>query len=190
MRRYKKLISLILGVLIPIVLSSLSSAGYINLPAVTPVQKNTTPGQTFSYATDTPFYISKVVDGDTIDISQGEDVIRVRLIGINSPESVDPRRPVECYGKEASQRAKELLSGKSVTIELDPSQGKYDKYGRLLAYAYLPDGTSFNQEMINEGYAYEYTYNKEYKYQKTFKVTQCFKYHPSIGSMLKVKLHP
>ena len=114
----------------------------------------------------------KVVDGDTVDIAQDDKSVRVRLIGINSPESVDPRRPVECFGKEASNHAKEILSGKTVRIELDSSQGMYDKYGRLLAYIILQGGASFNQKMIAEGYAYEYTYDRPYKYQKTFKAAQ------------------
>ena len=97
---------------------------------------------------------------------------RLRLIGINSPESVDPRRPVECFGKEASKYASSILSGQGVIIETDSSQGLLDKYGRTLAYVFLPDGHNFNELMIREGYAYEYTYNKPYKYQKIFKSAQ------------------
>lgn len=113
-----------------------------------------------------------VVDGDTLDIAMGGVKTRLRLIGINTPEVVDPRRKVECFGKEASVKAKALLMGSEVSIELDPSQDKYDKYGRLLAYVYLPDGTMFNEQMIEEGYAYEYTYRLPYKYQREFKQAQ------------------
>ena len=115
------------------------------------------------------YSVERVIDGDTIDISFNGTKTRVRLIGINTPETVDPRRPVQCFGKEASARAKELLSGKEVFIELDPSQDRYDKYGRLLAYIYLPNGVFFNELMIKEGYAYEYTYRVPYKYQEEFK---------------------
>ena len=115
------------------------------------------------------FAVLHIVDGDTLDIDKGGEKIRIRLIGINSPESVDPRRPVQCFGKEASRYATSILQGNQVSIELDPSQGEFDKYKRTLAYVFLPDGRSFNQLMISEGYAYEYTYRLPYKYQKDFK---------------------
>ena len=125
-----------------------------------------------SSAQKTLYPVIHVVDGDTLDIAIHGVKTRLRLIGINTPETVDPRRKVECFGKEASAKAKELLSGKEVSIEFDPSQGTYDKYGRLLVYVYLPDGTSFNKQMISEGYAYEYTYRLPYKYQAEYKQAQ------------------
>lgn len=123
-------------------------------------------------STTTPYRVVKVVDGDTIDLSIDGETRRVRLIGINSPESVDPRRAVECFGKEASSHAKEILTGGEVKVKSDPSQGLFDKYDRVLLYIYLSNGTLFNERMIEDGYAYEYTYNKPYKYQKVFKVAQ------------------
>jgi micrococcal nuclease len=114
----------------------------------------------------------KVVDGDTIDVLMNGEKFRVRLIGINTPESVDPRRPVQCFGKEASSKAKEILNGKSVFLEADPTQTDRDKYDRLLRYVFLEDGTNFNKFMVSEGYAYEYTYDVPYKYQKEFKAAQ------------------
>jgi len=63
----------------------------------------------------------------------------MRLIGINTPETVDPRKPVECFGREASAEAKRLLTGQRVRIELDPSQNTYDRYGRLLGYVFVRD---------------------------------------------------
>ncbi len=116
--------------------------------------------------------VIKVVDGDTIDVSINGEAEKLRLIGINTPETVDPRRPVECFGKEASARAKEILTNKQVTLEYDPTQDKVDKYGRTLAYVILADGTNFNKKMIEDGYAYEYTYEKPYKYQTEFKAAQ------------------
>lgn len=118
------------------------------------------------------FDVVKVVDGDTIDVSINGTVERIRLIGINTPETVDPRKPVECFGVEASNKAKLLLTGKKVILENDNSQGERDKYDRLLRYVFLEDGTNFNFLMIKEGYAYEYTYNLPYKYQAEFKKTQ------------------
>jgi len=116
--------------------------------------------------------VVKVVDGDTIDVLIGEKTERIRLIGINTPETVDPRKPVECFGKEASNKAKTLLSGKKVYLESDLTQGDLDKYNRLLRYVFLEDKTNFSLLMVKEGYAYEYTYNVPYKYQTEFKNAQ------------------
>lgn len=118
------------------------------------------------------YEVARVVDGDTIDVSIDGKVERLRLIGINTPETVDPRKPVECFGTEASNKAKTLLSGKKVILESDSSQGERDKYDRLLRYVFLEDGTSFNLLMVKEGYAYEYTYDLPYKYQTSFKQAQ------------------
>ena len=118
------------------------------------------------------YSVSRVVDGDTIDVSIDGKVKRLRLIGINTPETVDPRKLVECFGVEASNKAKTLLTGKKVSLEGDGSQGELDKYNRLLRYVFLEDGTNINLLMIKEGYAYEYTYNLPYKYQTEFKNAQ------------------
>jgi micrococcal nuclease len=93
----------------------------------------------------------------------------VRLIGVNTPESVDPRTTVECFGHEASNKMKELIKDKSIYLVKDASQQERDKYGRLLGYVFLEDGTFINEKMIADGYAFEYTYNIPYKYQKDFK---------------------
>lgn len=116
--------------------------------------------------------VIRVVDGDTIIVDLDGKNETIRLIGINTPETVDPRKPVECFGKEASDRAKSLLQGTSVRLEADPTQGERDKYGRLLRYVFLADGTDFNLKMIADGYAYEYTYDTPYKYQSEFKQAQ------------------
>lgn len=121
---------------------------------------------------DTYFKVTKVTDGDTLHISMGGEDVKVRLIGVNTPETVDPRRPVQCFGKEASAFMKSLAEGKSVLIETDATQGTYDTYKRLLAYVYLDDGQMINRKMIAEGYAYEYTYMTPYKYQKEFREVQ------------------
>lgn len=91
--------------------------------------------------------VTRVVDGDTIVIESGE---KVRYIGVNTPESVDPRRPVECFGKEASAKNKELVAGKQVLLEKDVSDK--DRYGRLLRYVWLGD-TMINDMLVREGYA-------------------------------------
>lgn len=124
----------------------------------------------FSNSQDDILYrVTRVIDGDTIIIKIGNKAETVRLIGINTPETVDPRRPIECFGVEASNKAKEILNGESVRLEDDKLVGERDKYGRLLKYIFLENGTNFNEMMISEGYAYEYTYDLPYKYQSEFK---------------------
>lgn len=118
---------------------------------------------------ETGFKVVKVVDGDTIDVLIDDKTQRLRLIGIDTPETVDPRKKVQCFGREASNKAKELLNGQFVSLENDESQGERDKYKRLLRYVFLQDGTNFNLYMIAEGYAHEYTYDQPYKYQYDFK---------------------
>lgn len=129
-------------------------------------------------ATSTPnmvgvyYDVTKVTDGDTIHIMMNGEDETVRLIGINTPETVDPRRTVECFGKEASARMKEIALGKIVRLEYDDSQALRDTYGRLLAYVYLEDGQMINRKMVAEGYAYEYTYLTPYHYQREFRDLQ------------------
>lgn len=119
------------------------------------------------------FYkVVRVIDGDTILVYINGKNQSVRLIGINAPETNDPRKKVECFGKEAKEKAIELLTDKNVRLIKDPTQGDKDKYQRLLRYVFLEDGTNFNKLMIEEGYAFEYTYNIPYQYQKEFKLAQ------------------
>lgn len=115
------------------------------------------------------YKVVKVIDGDMVAVEINGKTKTIRLIGLNTPETVDPRKPVERFGIEASNKAKEILTGKSVRLEADGIIGERGKYGRLLRYIFLEDGTNFNKMMISEGYAYEYTYNSPYKYQKEFK---------------------
>jgi micrococcal nuclease len=122
---------------------------------------------------DTLYPVTRVVDGDTMVVDVGGHGVTLRLIGIDTPETVDPRKPVQCYGPEASSEAKQLLSGKQVYLEKDPAKGDYDKYGRVLVYLRLSDGLFYNEHMIEEGFAHEYTYFKEpYKYQTEFKKSE------------------
>ncbi len=118
------------------------------------------------------YKIVKVVDGDTIDVDINGKIERIRMIGINTPETVDPKKPVECFGKEASDKAKELLSGREVRLEVDTTQTDRDKYNRLLRYVWREDGLFYNLEIIKQGYAYEYIYDLPYRYQKEFKAAQ------------------
>lgn len=116
--------------------------------------------------------VVNVVDGDTVDVRVNGQVERVRLIGIDTPESVDPRQTVECFGREAAAKAAELLAGQTVLLEADGSQADRDRFGRLLRYLWLPDGRMANYELIDQGYAFEYTFAVPYRYQAQFKAAE------------------
>lgn len=106
----------------------------------------------------TDIRVKKIIDGDTIDVQFPSGAVeRVRLIGIDTPETVDPRRPVQCFGKEASAHLKKIIAGVAVQLESEPQNQDRDKYGRLLRYVFLTDGTFINEQMVREGYAYAYT---------------------------------
>lgn len=147
-----------------------------NTTPVAHVAAPATPSDTAHSATGpsdkTLYKVMKVVDGDTIDVLINGKTERIRLIGMDTPETVDPRKVVQCFGREASDKAKSLLQDTEVHLEQDATQGERDKYNRLLAYIYLQDGTNYNQHMIAEGYAHEYTYRIPYKYQSEFKKAQ------------------
>ncbi len=117
---------------------------------------------------DSQYKVIKVVDGDTVEL---EKIGKVRLIGVDTPETVDPRKEVQCYGKEASEYTKSRLLNNYVSIEYDESQDSVDKYGRHLVYIYINE-KNFNRQLIENGYAYEYTYKVPYKYQREFKEAQ------------------
>jgi micrococcal nuclease len=91
-----------------------------------------------------------VVDGDTIEVDDGGRRETVRLLGVDTPETVDPRKPVQCYGPEASAYTKQRLEGRGVGLELDVE--RRDRYSRLLAYV-IVDGRRFNDELLEGGYA-------------------------------------
>jgi micrococcal nuclease len=100
--------------------------------------------------------VTHVTDGDTFDVQIAGQTEAVRLIGIDTPETHDPRKPVQCYGEAAASEAHKLLDGKSVRLVGDAQDTDRDKYHRLLRYAYLPDGTFYNQYMVEQGYAFAY----------------------------------
>ena len=108
-----------------------------------------------------PAYVFKVVDGDTIVVSidnppEGiKQKEKVRFLGVDTPESVHPKKPVEHFGKEAALMTKAILFEKQVYLAFD--WNIRDKYGRLLAYIYLSDGVCFNALQLKYGYAHVYT---------------------------------
>ena len=117
---------------------------------------------------DSTVTVTRVVDGDTIDISPSvEGRSRVRLIGMDTPEVHFGTQP---YGPEASAFAKRELDGEEVGLDLDVQ--KIDPYGRLLAYVYLPDGQMFNETLLRQGYAQVATFPPNVKYVDRFLAAQ------------------
>ena len=109
--------------------------------------------------------VVRVVDGDTINVEINGQTESVRYIGIDTPETVDPRRPVQCFGVEASKKNKELVEGKMVRLEKDITDR--DKYNRLLRYIWLGD-ILINQKLVEQGFAKSYSYPPNIKYQDKF----------------------
>jgi micrococcal nuclease len=132
-------------------------------PAGEPATNPTPPPGT---GTRTRARVTRVVDGDTIDVSIANQTFRVRYIGVNTPETVDPGSPVECYGPEASAFNKSLVEGKVVELEKDVSET--DRFGRLLRYVYV-GGTFVNAELIKQGYAQVNTFPPDVKYTEMFR---------------------
>jgi endonuclease YncB( thermonuclease family) len=105
------------------------------------------------------FPVVKSIDGDTIDLAIADGngpATRVRLIGIDTPETKHPRIGVMYFGPEASAFTKSLCENQTVTVLLDSAADQRDKYGRLLAYIHLPDSTILNERILIEGYGYAY----------------------------------
>lgn len=135
----------------------------------TPAPAEPYPGVTMPAEAQGPFAVSRVVDGDTVRVLINGQDTPVRLIGIDTPETVAPNRPVECAGPEASVYAEQLMAGDRVYLELDPTQGTFDSYDRVLAYVWLEDNIMVNLAMVQTGLAEEYTYDDPYKYQQLFR---------------------
>ncbi len=109
--------------------------------------------------------VTKIIDGDTIII---EGDLKLRYIGIDTPETLDPRRKIQCFGKEASAKNKKLVLGKQIYIEKDVSET--DRFGRLLRYVYSLNDQGekimVNEQLVKEGFAYASAYPPDIKYQK------------------------
>lgn len=111
--------------------------------------------------------VERVIDGDTFIYNLNGQKKTVRLLGVDAPETVDPRKQVECFGMEASKISKSLLEGKEVKLEVDSSANNTDKYNRELRYVYLPDGVMLNRYLVGNGYAfatpqYEFVLKQEF----------------------------
>ncbi len=109
-------------------------------------------------------YVIRAIDGDTIEVRFGGRSVDIRLIGIDTPESVAPGQPVECYGKEASAFTARVLEGRRVRLTFDVEHK--DHYGRTLAYVW--HGGMFNMRLVRAGYATAYPYEPNTRYANRF----------------------
>jgi micrococcal nuclease len=101
--------------------------------------------------------VTRVVDGDTLILSPND---KVRLIGVDTPETVHPKKMVECYGKEAKEFTRSTVTGQNIRLVLDDvnaGRRHKDRYGRTLGYVYLQDGMMLNAELVRRGFAHAYT---------------------------------
>jgi micrococcal nuclease len=111
-------------------------------------------------ATNQPgtYAISHFVDGDTIAVAMNGQVEKVRLIGVDTPETHKPNTPVQCYGPAAAAYTKTRIGQQRVRLVADALSTDRDRYGRLLRYVYLPDGTNLDEALIQNGYGFYYPY--------------------------------
>lgn len=115
--------------------------------------------------------VTRVVDGDTIEVAPPVDGIRtVRLIGVDAPETDHPRCGEQPYGREAANFAAGRLEGERVELEFDVE--RVDRYGRLLAYVRTEDGELFNETLVREGYAQVATFPPNVRYESLFLMRQ------------------
>lgn len=145
-------------------------------------QKDATdPSEPTTDTKEASYRVVAVSDGDTIKASINGKTETIRLIGVDTPETVDPHKTVQCYGHEASNFTKKTLQDQSVHLHADSSQQDRDKYGRLLRYVFTNDGANFNLLLIQSGYGFEYTYKVPYQYQQQFKNAQAVASNQQVG---------
>lgn len=129
------------------------------IPSITPTERTVSGVATQSGL----IRVVKIIDGDTIQIEGGQ---KLRYIGIDTPETKHPSKGLECFGREAMERNRQLVEGKEVRLEKDVSET--DRYGRLLRYVYI-DGQMINEQLVREGYAHASSYPPDVKYQDTLR---------------------
>lgn len=145
-RRHKKIASLILTLLI----ISIGALGQQNgwFGQTTQTLGEHDPGR---------YAISRFVDGDTIVVNMNGKDETIRMIGVDTPETHHPSKPVQCYGPAAAAYTQNLIGDQKVRLEADPTNQNRDRYNRLLRYVYLSDGRMVEEELIRNGYGFAYT---------------------------------
>ena len=120
------------------------------------------------------YTVTRVVDGDTFVVSDGDESIKVKLIGVETPETMHPKKSVQYYGREAGRFLNNLLKGERVYLIPDIQGDKINKHGRTLTYAYrYPDGLFVNAEIIRQGYGHAYT-QFPFVYMEKFRQLESF----------------
>lgn len=104
------------------------------------------------------YRVVKFDDGDTIVVDMNGTQETVRFIGVDTPETHKPNTPVQCYGSQAAAYTKQLIGNQAVRLVADQLDTNRDRYGRLLRYVYLPNGTLVDEKLVTEGYGFAYTY--------------------------------
>lgn len=118
-------------------------------PKIAAPSQSTTPNPGF-------YTVVRDVDGDTIVVNMDGKDETVRFIGVDTPETHKPNTPVQCFGPQASNFTSTAVSGKTVRLAADPTNDNRDKYGRLLRYVYLEDGSLLDQTLVEQGYGFAY----------------------------------
>lgn len=176
-KRLKRILPLLAGALFFFILGgvvlskSFSSVSTNPSPSPTPEVKS---AKVDGESTQDLFLVTKVVDGDTIQLEDGRVV---RYIGVDTPETKDPRKPVQCFGDKASEENKKLVEDKMVKLEKDISET--DRYDRLLRYVYVDDPSTgsgqaifVNDYLVKEGFARSSSYPPDVKYQEVFRASE------------------
>ena len=102
------------------------------------------------------YQIDHFIDGDTIAVNMDGHIESIRLLGVDTPETVKPNVPTQCFGPEASDFMRRAIGGQPVRLVADPGGDNRDQYNRLIRYVYLPDGQLLNEELVSEGYGFAY----------------------------------
>lgn len=155
-KKQLRILQLCLGLILYLLFSTTGKQTLFPAPYPTPTDIRMMPA--IEVAT-----VSAVIDGDTIELT---DKRRVRYIGIDTPETKHPSKGVECFGKESAQKNKELVEGKTITMQKDVSET--DKYKRLLRYVWVDD-LFINEFLVREGYALQSTFPPDVRFTELFK---------------------
>jgi micrococcal nuclease len=153
------LVILILSLIVTVIFEFTDSESQTSEPEVEGIQSNMVA-------------VESITDGDTFAVNLDGVVKKVRIIGIDTPETKAPRQPVECFGQQATEKLATLIGDRYVALATDPTQANQDRYGRLLRYVYLEDGTDVGLVMIAGGFATEYTYQTPHQKQAEYLAAQ------------------
>lgn len=145
-RSRRRLAALVVGLLLT---AAGAAAASYNRPPATPTAAGPSAASGYN--------VIRFDDGDTFVVNMDGNRETIRLIGVDTPETRDPRKPVQCFGKAASDFSRQLIGQQALRLESDPLSSNRDRYNRLLRYAYLPDGRLVNAEIISQGYGFAYT---------------------------------